>query len=103
MSKTTADLLKEIERWRDNARETWSAMNAMRDAINEFVPMPGLDSDLLQGPDNGVFCETVANAVIMQIQALSDEIATLTVARDAQNDIIERCAVQSLPDNAFAR
>lgn len=51
-------------------RETFDAMCAMRDAINEFVPMPSLESDLLQGPENSVFCATVAEAVIAEIRRL---------------------------------
>lgn len=50
--------------WRKNSRETFEAMVAMRDSINEFVPMPSLESDLLQGPENSVFCVTVADAVV---------------------------------------
>jgi len=51
-------------------RETFDAMCAMRDAINEFVPMPSLESDLLQGPENSVFCATVAEAVINEVTRL---------------------------------
>ncbi len=51
-------------------RETFDAMCAMRDAINEFIPMPSLESDLLQGPENSVFCATVAEAVIAEIRRL---------------------------------
>lgn len=51
-------------------RPTFDAMCAMRDAINEYVPMPSLESDLLQGPENSVFCSTVAEAVIAEVQRL---------------------------------
>lgn len=50
--------------WSHNSRETFEAMCAMRDAINEHVPMPSLESDLLQGPEASVFCAAVAEAVI---------------------------------------
>ena len=46
------------------SRATFEAMCAMRDSINEHIPMPSLESDLLQGPEDSVFCETVAEAVI---------------------------------------
>ena len=51
-------------------RATFDAMCAMRDAINEYVPMPSLESDLIQGPENSVFCATVAEAVIAEIVRL---------------------------------
>jgi hypothetical protein len=53
-------------------RETFDAMCAMRNAINEYVPMPSTESDLLQGPENSVFCATVAEAVIVEIKRLLD-------------------------------
>ena len=55
------------EIWSRNNRETFDAMCAMRDAINEHVPMPSLESDLLQGPEASVFCATVAEAVILAL------------------------------------
>jgi hypothetical protein len=81
-----ADLVKTIpanlveDAFRVNSRETFEAMCAMRDSINEYVPMPSLESDLLQGPENSVFCATVAEAVIAEIKRLS---AALTLAPDA--------------------
>jgi len=53
-------------------RKTFDAMCAMRNAINEYVPMPSIESDLLQGPENSVFCATVAEAVIVEIRRLLD-------------------------------
>ncbi len=47
-----------------NRRATFEAMVAMRNAINEHTPMPSLESDLLQGPEDSVFCATVAEAVV---------------------------------------
>lgn len=46
------------------SKELWSAMCAMRNSINEHIPMPSLESDLLQGPEDSVFCAAVADAVI---------------------------------------
>lgn len=60
--KAEADAL-----WSRNSRETFEAMCAMRDAINEHVPMPSLESDLLQGPEASVFCAAVAEAVVKAI------------------------------------
>ena len=53
-------------------RETFDAMCAMRNSINEHIPMPSLESDLLQGPENSVFCATVAEAVIAEVTQLRD-------------------------------
>lgn len=64
---------EQIERWRQNSIDTWSAMTAMRNSINEHVPMPSIEGDLLQGPENSVFCAAVASAVIEKIKQLTRE------------------------------
>lgn len=56
-----------------NMRDTWEAMQAMRDAINDHIPLPSTESDLLQGPENSVFCEVVATAVIGALATLRAE------------------------------
>lgn len=72
-----AELRKERDGLRRNLRETFEAMCAMLDAINEHVPMPSLESDLLQGPENSVFCAAVAEAVIADRDRLAAENAAL--------------------------
>ena len=57
-------LANSLAMFQDNSRETWRAMQAMRNDINNHIPMPSLESDLLQGPDDSVFCATIAAAVI---------------------------------------
>lgn len=57
------DLRAQVDRWKSNSRETWEAMCAMRNAINEHLPLPSIESDLLQGPEDSVFCEVLAAAV----------------------------------------
>ena len=52
-------------------RDTFDAMCAMRNAINEYIPMPSLESDLLQGPENSVFCAAVAEAVIARFLGIT--------------------------------
>jgi hypothetical protein len=66
-----------IEMWRSNSSETWSAMTAMRNDINEVVPLPSLESDLLNGPLNSVFCYEVAFAVVERINAHQSRITDL--------------------------
>lgn len=56
--------------WVKPDRATFDAMCAMRNSINEYIPMPSLESDLLQGPENSVFCATVASAVIAEVSRL---------------------------------
>jgi hypothetical protein len=51
-------------------RETFDAMCAMRNSINEHIPMPSIEGDLLQGPENSVFCATLAEAVIAEVTRL---------------------------------
>lgn len=58
-----------------NLRDTFEAMCAMRNDINEYITMPSLESDLLQGPENSVFCEQVGTAVIDAITARDAMIA----------------------------
>ena len=67
-------------------RDTFDAMCAMRNAINEYIPMPSLESDLLQGPDNSVFCAAVAEAVIAEITRLR----ALAVTVDLKKARLER-------------
>lgn len=75
--------------WRKNSRETFEAMVAMRDSINEFVPMPSLESDLLQGPENSVFCATVAEAVITELtRANAATAAAYEVAAQIADDFV---------------
>lgn len=62
-----ARLDAEIRRWQHNSRETWEAMKAMRNSINEHITMPSIEGDLLQGPENSIFCATVAEAVVSEI------------------------------------
>jgi len=66
-----ADMTQQRDAFRRNLRETFDAMCAMRDSINDYLPMQSLESDLLQGPENSIFCATVAEAVV----------SALTVAR----------------------
>lgn len=66
-----------------NMRDTWEAMQAMRDAINDHIPLPSTESDLLQGPENSVFCEVVATAVI-------GALATLRASEAAAMDRVTR-------------
>lgn len=75
-TETLAGLRRDNERWQTNSRETWQAMSAMRDSINEYIPMPSAESDLLQGPDNSVFCDTIARSVIAETIALRAQAAT---------------------------
>ena len=56
-----------------NSRETWQALCATRNHLNEHFPMPSLESDLLQGPENSVFCAAVAEAVVNALAALRAE------------------------------
>jgi hypothetical protein len=70
------------ERWRSNSRETFDAMVAMRNDINEHIPLPSIESDLARGPGNDVFCAEVAQGVVTTLAAKDAEIARLTKERD---------------------
>jgi len=70
-------LTAQSETWRRNSRETFDAMCAMRNSINEHLPLPSLESDLLQGPGNSVFCAAVAEAVVSKVSRLRDRLARM--------------------------
>lgn len=101
--KVAADALEDIQKsneaWWKNSLETWSAMRAMRDAINEYIPMPSLESDLLRGPENSVFCATVAETVIVAIEAVWAE--ATAAAYGAAARIAEEGAIAT-EDNGIA-
>lgn len=69
-----AEQAKITAAWQINARETFDAMVTMRNAINEHIPMPSLESDLLSGPENSVFCAAVAEAVVGAVRELRSEL-----------------------------
>lgn len=66
-------LRAERDMLRDNRRETFEAMVAMRNELNEHIPLPSLESDLLKGPEDSVFCSSVARAVIEEVEKLRAE------------------------------
>lgn len=72
-----ARLTAALEVSQRNNRDTFGAMCAMRNAINERIPMASLESDLLQGPENSVFCATVAEAVITHIDKLTAKLQAM--------------------------
>lgn len=65
-----ARLTAERDAFRRNLRDTFDAMCAMRNSINEYLPMPSIESDLLQGPENSIFCAAVAEAVVSTLPVL---------------------------------
>ena len=79
-----------------NSRETWEALQTMRDAINEHIPMPSLESDLLQGPENSVFCAAVAEAVVNTLAALRIENERLRGALEGMDLEAQRASVEAL-------
>lgn len=85
-------LTAQNEAWQRNSRETFDAMVAMRNGINEHLPMPSLESDLLQGPENSVFCAAVAEAVVSEVFRLRDRLARLEGA--AARDVLAERARQ---------
>lgn len=77
---------EERKKWQKSVRDTFDAMCAMRNAINEHVPMPSLESDLLHGPEDSVFCAAVAESVIESQKKAQAKIARLTEALTYYND-----------------
>lgn len=109
-----AAAIRELQRindlWAANSCETWQAMQAMRDSINEHIHMPSAESDLLQGPESSVFCEIVARRVadaIRELRAEADARSEATAQNMADEMIpalvAERDAAVSLYKKAEAQ
>jgi hypothetical protein len=64
---TIQELLVSKARLHTNLRDSWYAMCAMRNDINQHIPMPSIEADLLESPETSVFCSAVAHAVITKL------------------------------------
>lgn len=72
VAKQIAEHVERLERdrnmWKTNALDTRAAMTAMRNEINEKIPMPSIESDLLCSPENSVFCAALALSVVQHME-----------------------------------
>jgi hypothetical protein len=66
-------------------RAHWEALCAMRNSINEHIPMPNTDSGPLFSPEDGPIYADIAERVVARIEAL-----------EAQLDAIEEEGTESL-------
>jgi hypothetical protein len=66
--------------WRRNLRDSFDAMCAMRNDINDVIQMPSIESDLLDSPETSVFCNEVAYSVIEKVKDQQARIAHLEAA-----------------------
>lgn len=83
-----ARLTAERDAFRRNLRDTFDAMCAMRNSINEYLPMPSIESDLLQGPENSIFCAAVAEAVVSTLTVvLAERDALKTSNAKLENEV----------------
>ena len=73
LTARVAELESANAMWQQNSRDAASAMLAMRNAINEYVPIQSIESDLHRGPETSVFCEVVATAVTTRVAELEAE------------------------------
>jgi hypothetical protein len=67
-----SEAVAEVERWRKMSIANRDAFAAMRNAINEHIPIQSDEADLLAGPEFSVSCEAVARAVIAEVARLRD-------------------------------
>lgn len=51
------------DHWQNNQRDQFDALCAMRNDLNEILPIQHLDADLRKGPETSVFCAAVVEAV----------------------------------------
>ena len=72
----------EIEVWRRMSIDSWAAFSAMRDHINQHLPMRSAEADLLRGPEFSVSCESVAEDVVSAL-ATRDKATREQALRDA--------------------
>jgi hypothetical protein len=76
LAAVTADrdrLRAATEAFGTNLRDAWEALSAMRDQINEAIPMPSSEADLLTGPEISVSCAAIAEAVCTRVAAVTAE------------------------------
>ena len=103
---TLTDRLAEVERERDKARtalsaamanyrDAWEAMRAMRNSINEHVPMPSEEADA--NPEAGTFCAAVTEAVIAALATARAETAAVIERAKAVIDACDRAKMRLKP------
>ena len=98
---TSAQVEREL--WRQNGMETWEAMQTMRNDINEHIHIPSLESDLLHGPENSVFCAIVAAAVIEHTQRIIARAEAAERERDALREALDSARNLPITDAELAR
>ena len=89
-------------------RAHWEALCAMRNSINEYIPMPNTDSGPLFSPEDGPIYADIAERVIADLAesrayalALEQELrdrARLTAERDARQADLAKAAIAALHD-----
>ena len=89
-------------------RAHWEALCAMRNSINEYIPMPNTDSGPLFSPEDGPIYADIAERVIADLAesrayalALEQELrdrARLTAERDARQADLVTAAIAALHD-----
>lgn len=93
--------------WQKNSRENFEALCAMRNSINEHIPMPSLESDFLTGPSSGAFAEAVATAVITYTTtaeaALAAERARVVALEEAIRAVQSATGAYLPPDGIDAK
>jgi hypothetical protein len=89
--------LAEAERAKDcfqrMTRADWESLCAMRNSINEYVPMPNTDSGPLFSPENGPIYADIAERVVARLRenqqyilALEEELKSRAEAAEAERD-----------------
>lgn len=78
----------QVAHWQRQSAENWAAFSAMREHINEHLPMRSAEADLLTGPEFSVSCENVAHDVIAAL-ARRDAAMRNEGRRQAANEIRE--------------
>lgn len=66
--KALADVTRDKECFQRMTRSHWEALCAMRDSINEYVPMPSTDSGPLLSPEDGPIYADIAERVIASLK-----------------------------------
>lgn len=56
-------------------RAHWEALCAMRNSINEYVPLPNTDSGPLFSPEDGPIYADIAERVVAEIARLTDNLS----------------------------
>lgn len=93
LTAALAEAVRAKECFQRMTRAHWEALCAMRNSINEYVPMPNTDSGPLFSPENGPIYADISERVIAALAEA--EARTAALVAEAYEAAVE--AIEALP------